>query len=198
MKSSVLKIVLSVVVIGLSYWLYRIIQAPIQFNKKHNMRQERVIERMMQIRSAELAFKTAHGEYSDNFDELLAFADTGSILIIQHRDSSFERMNKVYMIPEIIDTVIIDTLGRIGVRDSLFKEVQVADLRYIPYAKKGTEFKLDAGQITKEGGLTVHVFELIAPKEDWLRGMDKALISTNADNLVIGSMQEASISGNWQ
>jgi hypothetical protein len=198
MKSSVLKIVLSIVVLGLSYWLYRVIQAPIQFNKKHNMRKERVIETMLHIRSAQLAYKTATGEYSDNFDELLSFADTGSILIVQQRDSSFERMNQVYQIPEIVDTVIMDTLGRIGVRDSLFKEIEVHNLRYIPYAKKGTEFELDAGEITKEGGLKVHVFELIARKDEWLRGMDKALISTNADDLVIGSMQEASISGNWQ
>ena len=198
MKNNILKIVLAVVVVGLSYWLYGIIQAPIQFNKKYNMRKERVIERMMQIRSAQLAYKTAHGTYSDNFDELLSFADTGSILIVQQRDSSFERMNKIYMIPEIQDTIIIDTLGLVNVKDSLFRDLEVMDLRYIPYAKKNTEFEMDAGQIVKEGGLKVHVFELVASKKLFLRGLDKVLISTNADDLIIGSMNEASISGNWQ
>jgi len=198
MRSNIIKIALALAAFGLSFWLYRIIQAPIEFNNKHKVRKERVIDKMMNIRTAQLAFKVANGNYSDNFDELLSFADTGRILIIQTRDSTYEAMNQVYQIMEIRDTIVYDTLGYVGVKDSLFKDVDVYSLRYIPFAKNKTEFEMDAGRITQAGDLKVQVFEIIARKELWMKGMDKALISTNADDLIIGSMNEATISGNWQ
>lgn len=197
MNSKALQLGLLAAVIGLSVWLVMIIMRPIKFDEKYNARREVVIERMMQIRTAQGAYKEGFGSYAQDFESLIAFADTGNLIIIQRRDSTFKRMNTVYMIEENVDTLIIDTLGSFSVRDSLFSGVSFENWSEIPYSK-GEQFELDAGILVKSGGLKVPVFEVIAPAKAYCRGLDKVLIKERAKDLRMGSMTEATLSGNWQ
>src|SRR5690606_28130991 len=116
---------------------------------------------------------------------------------IQRRDSSFKRMNPVYQIEEVVDTLIIDTLGRVGVKDSLFPNYDLNQLALIPYAK-GDSFTIDAAILTKAGGLKVPVFQVIAHREKYCKGLDKTLIKSRGEDLIMGSMTEATVNGNWQ
>ena len=70
------------------------------------------------------------------------------------------------------------------------------NLRLIPHAE-GTELELRAGKI-KSGKLTVQVFEAKAPKQEYLKGLDKDLVKNAAKDLVVGSMTSAKINGNWE
>jgi hypothetical protein len=198
MKRKLAQAVLAIVAIGLSYYLYDLIMDPIRFNKEYKKRRAAVIERLIELRTAQVAYKTENGSYAKNFDELFAFIETGKFTIIQRRDSTFQAMNQEYQIMELRDTVLVDTLGYAPIKDSLFAGKNLDDLRYIPYAKREKEFVMDAGEVVKSGGLKVQVVEILAPKELWCRGMDKMLVKTNAKDLKIGSMTEASINGNWQ
>jgi hypothetical protein len=197
MNSKALQIGLTAAVIGLSVWLVMIIMRPIKFDEKYNARREVVIERMMQIRTAQGAYKEGFGSFAKDFESLVAFADTGHLTIIQRRDSTFKRMNTVYMIEENVDTLIIDTLGSFSVRDSLFTGVDMTKWNEIPFSK-GEKFEMDAGILIKSGGLKVPVFEVIAPAKAYCRGLDKLLIQERAEDLRMGSMTEATLSGNWQ
>ena len=51
--------------------IYNSIDAPIEFNKVKNERYQKVIERLKDIRNAQVAFKSVNGIYSDNFDSLV-------------------------------------------------------------------------------------------------------------------------------
>ena len=93
--------------------------------------------------------------------------------------------------------MLIDTLGKVSILDSLFqKNHSIDSLRYVPFGK-GEEFELSAGTINKSK-ITVPVFEAKAKKEDFLNGMNKNLIKSSAKDLIIGSMTEAHLNGNWQ
>ena len=69
-------------------------------------------------------------------------------------------------------------------------------MRLIPHAQ-GAELELRAGKI-KSGSLTVQVFEAKAPKEEFLKGLDKDLVQNAAKDFLVGSMTSAKINGNWE
>jgi len=197
MKNTLIQIVLAIVSLALAYWLFEIIMDPIRFDKSYEKRRKAVIERMMDIRTAQGAYKDGNGMYAQNFEDLISFTDTGVLLIIQRRDSSFNRMNPVYQIEEVVDTLIIDTLGSVSIKDSLFPDYDLSKLAIIPYSK-GDTFNIDAAILTKPGGLKVPVFQVIADKEVYCKGLDKTLVKARAKDLIMGSMTEATVNGNWQ
>jgi len=197
MRSLVLKVVLVVVALGLSYWLYEIIQAPIRFENQKMRRMEVVKEKLIAIRTAQAAFKEVNGEFAPSFERLTAFVDTGTFTLLQRRDSSYRYFNELYQQEDIKDTIVIDTLGYASIKDSLFRAFDLETMHTIPFSN-GKDFEMDAGKIVKEGGLVVQVFMAMAPKELYLRGLDRTLIQTNAKDLQVGSMTEATLNGNWQ
>jgi len=68
---TVLQVVLFLVAIGLAYLIYASIQRPIDFKKEQTARYNATIERLKDIRKAELAFKDVHGRFTGSWDTLL-------------------------------------------------------------------------------------------------------------------------------
>ena len=192
-----IRIGLWILVIGLSYALYSAIMNPIRFNKEKNTRSADVIERLKDVRKAQIAFKEVNRYYASNFDELIPLIDTGLFTIVQRRDEELKFYNKIYREYQLKDTTYIDTLGFASIKDSIFGEnYNTQNLRLIPHAQ-GTELELRAGKI-KSGSLTVQVFEAKAPKEEYLKGLDEDLVKNAAKDLLVGSMTSAKINGNWE
>ncbi len=197
MRSLIIKAALAIIALGLAYWLYEIIQTPIRFEQEKNRRMEVVREKLITIRTAQSAYKEVNGTFSPTFNQLVAFLDTGEFTLLQRRDSSYEAFSELYQQMEIRDTVVTDTLGYKSIKDSLFADDNLRDLSIIPFSDD-REFEIDAGQLQKEGGLVVQVFMARAPKKEYLRGLDHTLIKTQAKDLQVGSMTEATLNGNWQ
>src|SRR5690606_39110733 len=106
--------------------IYQSINAPIEFNKVRKERYTRIIDKLKDIRDSQEAYRTVNGVFANDFASLIQFIDTGHYTITSQRDSSFMRYDKAYRIEMQQDTVIIDTLGTVKVKDSLFG----ADDRY--------------------------------------------------------------------
>ena len=141
---------------------------------------------MIDIRSAELAFKEKHNQFTDDFNVLIPFIQMDSFVIVQKTDTLIEYFNEVYREYQFKDTMLIDTLGKVSILDSLFQTGYAIDsLRYVPFGE-GVEFELSAGTLNKSK-IIVPVFEARDPKP-----YDKT------DRLIIGSMNEAHLNGNWQ
>jgi len=192
-----IRIGLWVLVVGLSYALYTAIMNPIRFNKERKNRSADVIERLKDVRKAQIAFKEVNRYYASNFDELIPLIDTGEFTIVQRRDEELKYYNNVYREYQLKDTTYIDTLGFASIKDSIFgTDYKLEALRLIPHAG-GSELELRAGRI-KSGKLTVQVFEAKAPKEEYLKGLDEDLVKNAAKDLVVGSMTSAKINGNWE
>ena len=114
------QVVLWVLIVFFSYKIYDSINGPINFNQTKNERYAQVIDRLKDIRKAQIAHKDVKGVFANNFDSLVAFVDTGIFTLIQKRDSSYLEYDKTYRIDMLKEVVVIDTLGTVGVRDSLF------------------------------------------------------------------------------
>lgn len=189
MKKTIIQIVLAIVIIGLAYLVYESIMTPVRFNKEYKYRSEKVIERMKDIREAQLLYKGIHGTYAASFDTLIQFMKEGEIPVVK-------------MVPDPEDTTftksILDTVGYVSVADSVFGPGQdIEQVRYIPFTKN-EQIELDAGQIEKSN-IEVSVFEAIAPKEKYLKGLNEQLIAQDKiKDIKVGSMSEPSTDGNWE
>ena len=70
----IVNIVLVLCVAGLGYICVGSIMGSINFGKERALREKEIIARLIDIRTAQLAFRDLHqGQYTDNFDELIAF-----------------------------------------------------------------------------------------------------------------------------
>lgn len=203
----VLTAVLWIVSILLGYLIYQSIMAPIEFNKTREERFTAVIERLKEIKVAQEAYKTVNGKYAGDFEGLVQFIDTAEFTITQQRDSSFMRYNRVYRIDMQVDTVVIDTLGRVSIKDSLFKNsMSYKELMNVPYGQNGETFELKADIITK-GNFQVPVFMASVKKDVVLydqpedlrlkENTHNSIEEVNGNQIVVGSLTEVSTSGNW-
>ncbi|PRX55434.1 hypothetical protein CLV81_3846 [Flagellimonas meridianipacifica] len=203
----VLVIVFGLLSIFLGYKIYGSINAPIEFKKVRKERFSQVISKLKDIRDAQEAYKTVNGKFANDFNSLIKFVDTGSYTITQQKDSSFMRFNKVYQIDLQVDTVIVDTLGFVKVKDSLFKN----DSRYksmmdVPYAQNNEKFELKADIIDKSG-YKAPVFEAKIKKDVVLYDQPKDLLErenahqsveeVNGTEIKVGSLTDVSTNGNW-
>ncbi|WMI67485.1 hypothetical protein [Mangrovimonas sp. YM274] len=190
----------------LAYSTFMSVYGEIQFNQLKKKRYAAVIEKLKDIRDAELAHKTVTGKFTDNFDNLVKFIDTAQFTITQRRDSSIvdEELTKRYGGVEMRkDIIIIDTLDFVPVKDSLFG----ADTRYktmmnVPVGKPGAKFELKAGTLDE-----IPVFEASVQKDVILFDQDQNLVAkenevisvddVNGPALKVGSMNEVNTNGNW-
>ena len=203
----VLVILFGIVSIYLGYKIYDSINAPIEFNKVRNERFSQVIKKLKDIRDSQEAYKTVNGKYAGNFESLIQFIDTGSYTITTQRDSSFMRYDRAYQIDMQKDTTIIDTLGTVKVKDSLFG----ADDRYktlmnVPFAQNNEKFEMKADIIDKSG-YKAPVFEAKVKKEVVLYDQPTDLLEkeksyqsveeVNGAEIKVGSLTDVSTNGNW-
>jgi len=191
----------------LVFQIYNSIDAPIEFNKVKNERYQKVIERLKDIRNAQVAFKSVNGIYSDNFDSLVNFIETGQFTIIEKRDSSYMQYDRVYRIDMLREVIVVDTLGFVSVKDSLFKnDNRYKDLALVPIDGIDEKFSLKADIIDKNG-YKVPVFEVKVSKDVILFDQNKDLLmqeketvsvdGVNGPALVLGSLEDVSTNGNW-
>ena len=158
----VVMIVLWVVIGFLAYNTFMSVYKPIQFNQIKNKRYAQVIKNLIDIRDAQLAHKQVIGRFADNFDNLVSFIDTAQFTITQRRDTSVldvEMTRRFGGVETFKDEVIIDTLGFVSVKDSLFGD----DSRYktmmnVPAGEEGAKFELKAGFLD-QNDIKIPVFE---------------------------------------
>lgn len=204
----VLTIALWALIFYLGYLTFMSIYEPIQFNKVKNKRYAAVIEKLIDIRDAQLAHQQVTGQFAPTFDNLVTFIDTAQFTITQRRDSTVidEELTKRYGGVETTKEItIIDTLGFKSVRDSLFKNSdRYKTMMNVP--NTNAQFEMKAG-LLEQNDLNIPVFEASVKKNVILHDQNKDLIAqenqvisvdgVNGDALKVGSMEEVKTNGNW-
>lgn len=204
---TIFQIVLWIACIGLGYLIYKSVTGPIEFKKEKQARFADVISTLKDIRDSQEAYKAVNDRFADNFKSLIAFVDTGQYIITQVRDSSYMEFDKVYGIDLLKEVTIVDTLGFVNVKDSLFK----ADDRYksmmnVPHGQNNEQFTMKADVIDK-GGYRAPVFEARVKKDVVLYDQPKDLVArenaqisveeVNGSEIIVGSLTDVSTNGNW-
>ena len=204
----VINIILFAIIVVLAIQVVKSIQAPIKFNKEQKARETRVVERLIDIRNAEVLYKNANNKYTNSFDSLIAFCQTAEIPIVK-------------IVPDPTDTTftrtINDTIGYVKVMDSLKggrDHFNVGDIKFVPFSEPQQNFELEAGAIQRNG-IDIPVFEARTPyavylntpgaafsDKEWKQRVDNAKAEKESINryagLKVGSMEEASTDGNWE
>jgi hypothetical protein len=191
--------------------LFTSIYDEIKFDEIKNARYQVVIKNLKDIRDTQLAHRTVKGVFQNNWDSLVKFVEIDSFTITQRRDSSVldKEMTKRYGgVKTYKDIVIVDTLGFVSVKDSLFGfDNRYKTMMYVPFSKNDdTKFELKAGFLN-QNGIDIPVFEALVKKRVILHDQSLNLIlkenqvqsvdGVNGASLKIGSMDEVNTNGNW-
>ena len=208
----VVLIVLWALIAYLAYINVQSIYEPLQFNKTKNKRYAMIIENLKDLRSSQLAHRQVTGKFQPKFENLVKFIDTAQFTITQRRDSSIvdEELTRRYGgVTTYKDIVVIDTLGFVPVKDSLFKSSdRYKTMIQLPEGsgEPGSKFKMDAGFIERNN-IKIPVFEILIDKgvilydqNTDLVAQEKEVVSVdgvNGPTLKVGSMNEVNTNGNW-
>lgn len=205
----VIQLLLWIVIIFLGYLVFNAVYDPIQFNKVKEKRYAKVIERLVDIRAAQLAHKTVTGSFEKDFDKLVRFIDTAEFVLTQRRDTTYldAEYRKAYGVDRYKDDIVIDTLGTASIKDSLFKNSdRYKEMMNVPVEGVSAKFEMNAGFVEKND-VKFPVFEAKVNKGVILHDQDKDLVfqekqvisveSVNGEFIKVGSMEEVNTNGNW-
>ena len=208
---TVVQILLFVVAVVLAYLIYQSIQRPIDFEKAKDARYEVTIERLKDIRKAQLAYKDVYGNFTGSWDTLINFVINDSVRNVRRvgelTDSMIEKgINERKAIE--LGLLIRDTVKE-SVLEALFGNSYDANLlKKVPIEGIDAEFHLGATTITTGSGITVPVFEAKVHNNVILSGLDEQLLINLNDQrrtnekypgLKVGSLTETvNNAGNWE
>jgi hypothetical protein len=205
----VIQLALWIVIIFLGYMVFNAVYEPIQFNKIKEKRYAKVVDRLKDIRAAQLAHQEITGVFEKDFDKLIRFIDTAEFTLTQRRDSTVmdEEYRKTFGVDQLKDIVIIDTLGTASVKDSLFKNsTRYKKMMMVPVEGVDAKFTMDAGSVIKNDN-KYPVFEAKVAKNIILYDLDKDLLmaenqvisveGVNGPFIIVGSMTEVTTKANW-
>ncbi|MEK9755671.1 MAG: hypothetical protein VW371_01390 [Bacteroidota bacterium] len=206
-KKRALEFFLWVLSIFFATQIYSSINGPIKFNRVKNERYAKVIDRLKDIKTAQIAHKDVRGFYANNFDSLVSFIDTGIFTLVEKRDSSYLEYDRTYRIDMLKEVTVVDTLGFVPVKDSLFgNNDSYKMMANVPIDGTDAIFSIQADIIDKNG-YQVPVFEVKVKKDVILFDQNKDLLDqenkvisvdgVNGTEIILGSMTEVSINGNW-
>lgn len=205
MKKSVknlLQVVLLVIVCLLAYAVYMQIKTPLDFQEIKKVRDEAVIGRLKDIRTAERAYKQLYSKYTGSFDTLIEFIKNDSMVYLIKTGSEDD---SVAVAKGLVKTVAV----KVAVMDTIFKKgFNPDEIRYIPYTDK-VEFLLAADTLVTGSKVTIPVFEAKAPFKTYLADeeyhqelvnlIDKQKTIGRYPGMKVGSITEATNdAGNWE
>lgn len=197
-----LKIVLLGAIVALAYFIVIGINKPIKFEDERVARFDKTINRLKDIRTAQVAFKEVTGVYTPDFDTLIDFVKKEDIRVVR----------AIGFVPDSLTEAEALKLGIVSrdtfyvpIMDSLFKHIDypIDSIRYLP-SGTFTEFIMDTNAVMTGSGVEVKVFQCYALNKEVLEGLDKQLIiNYNAMKkdtcLRVGHLFEANNNaGNWE
>ncbi len=183
-------ILFAVIAIGLAYRNYRSVVEVIEFNERKAQSDKLVIQGLKDIRTAELGYKEATGNFTGSIDVLTNFLKNGTIPMVKsigQVPDSLTELKALELKLIVRDTILAPAL------DSLFMTKKALEGRAYPFdlntfanspvSKK--PYLLRAGVINSSGR-SVPVFMARDPQP-----------IVAGDTLLVGNLEKYSVAGNW-
>ena len=190
----IVEIALFAVCVGLVYLIYSSIMKPVNFNKQKDYRSTVAVQRLKDIRTLQVAYKSVNGKFVSTVDSLKNFYETGEMSIIMQVGSADDslamahtekikkanrkitgaKLYEMYLAGD--KNLVFSVESKIPVKDTLFasrEDFCIDSLKYIPFSG-GQEIEMEA--ITKMvSGVPVPLFEAKVPFKALLKGLDNQL-----------------------
>ena len=226
---TVFNIVLVLCAAALIYICYSSIMGPINFEKAKKEREQAVIARLIDIRKAQQEYRSLHhGMYTEHSDTLIDFVKNQKLPFVmkvgQLTDKQLEdgltekkamaiinKAQKTGKYDEVkkwgLENFKRDTMW-VAVMDTVYpKGFNPDSMKYIPHGN-GAIFEMNVKNDTAKSGAPVFLFEVKAPYETYLGGLDKQEIINLKDlneklgrysGLMVGSIDNPNNgAGNWE
>lgn len=226
---AVFNIVLGLCAVALVYICYNSIMGPINFEKDKKIRDKAVIARLIDIRKAQQEYRMLHqGQYTNSFDTLITFVKNQKLPFVmkvgrltdKQLEDGLTEKKAVSIIRKAKQTGNYSDVKKWGlenfqrdtmwvaVMDTLYpKGFNPDSLQYIPFSD-GAKFTMATKNDTAKSGAPVFLYEVKAPYETYLNGLDQQEIINLKDvqtklgkycGLMIGSIETPNNgAGNWE
>ena len=208
---TVIQIALIILAVVLTFLIYKSVERPIEFEKAKDGRYDATIERLKDIRKAQIAFRNVNGNFTGSWDTLINFVKNDSLPLVRKIGMLTDSMIDAGWDEDMAikkGKIIRDTI-RVSVLDTLFgANYVIDDIKRVPVMDTVAEFHLGATVITTGSGIKVPVFEAKAHNNTILKNLDRQLVINLIDQrrtnekypgLRVGSLIEANNNaGNWE
>ncbi len=184
----ILNLLLLAGVVYLGYTLYNSIKEPIVLEAEKDKRRTATIEKLKDIRKAQIAFRKQTGAFAGDFDTLLTLIKTDSFDVV-----------KTIGDPNDSTIVVKKELVKKSILDSLFKgdSRKVDALPKVPVGDD-LEFRIRSRMVEKNA-VEIPAFEVSVPYDDLYKGIKKKYwLDLEGEKLKVGDIREATTTGNWE
>ena len=191
----VINVVLAVCAVALLYLCYASIMGPIEFGEEKAKREKAVIARLVEIREAQTEYRKQYNQYTNNFDSLINFVKTGSVVSIvkegelndlqkeagmtedkavaiinkAKKTGDWKEVEKNGLTSFKRDTILVPVLSKFN---ELFPAGFNADsIKYVPFTE-GKVFELMSKVDTIQSGPAKY-FQAQTPYNVYLNGLDE-------------------------
>ena len=197
----VVRVLLVAAIILLAFLCWKSIQGPIDFNAEVKRRDNAVIQRLVDIRTTQVAYRTQKGSYTADFNELAEFIKTGKVASIARSGDLTEEQLEAGM-TEVKAMSIIRTGNEKAIRaaglwdesknapqlmrDSIYapaaevlfpnRRINPDSLAFVPFSN-GAKFEMAVDSLITASGYPVQVFEAKTPDTVYLGDLDKKLLN---------------------
>lgn len=204
MKAKQIALILILLNIILAYFVFNSIDSEVEFNKEAKVRISENVQKLKDLRQVQTKYKHAKGTFADNFEALTHFLENDSISIVKAIGETPDTLTDVQALElGIISRDTAYVLAKETVFDEAYLDgrnenfpLDIANLTTVPYSNE--VYSIDAGQVEK-GKVIVQVFEISTNYGTVFTGLDAENKSYELDALLkVGSMDEASLNGNWK
>lgn len=212
-----ISIVLWLLSIFMGYKVYDSIQEPIRFDKLKEQRFQVAVNKLADLKTVQIAYKSVKGYYTDNMDSIIHFIENEKFTIFERRDTSVIDVERNRLFGLSVgadgvggyfkDIVLTKKIGEISVKDSLFKDSDRYKRLNIVRVD-GQEALVDMkADLLAKNEINVPVFRAQIKKADLLKDQDQGLVEKeknvvsvdgiNGEFIQLGSLEEVNLTGNW-
>ena len=203
MKAKHIALILIPLNIILAYFVYNSINSEVEFQQVAKVRVAENVQKLKDLRQVQIAYKKVNNTYSNNFESLIDFLENDSMAIVKAIGETPDSLTDVQALElGIISRDTAYVLAKETVFDEAYLSsrndkfpLDLSSLTTVPHSDQN--YSVDAGMVEK-GKVVVQVFEISTTFGAVFTGLDAENKSFELGNLLkVGSMDEASLNGNW-
>lgn len=203
MKAKQIALILIPLNIILAYFVYNSINSEVEFQQVAKVRVAENVQKLKDLRQVQIAYKKVNNTYSNNFESLIDFLENDSMAIVKAIGETPDSLTDVQALE--LGIISRDT-AYVLAKETVFDEAYLSSrnekfplnlsiLTTVPHSDQN--YSVDAGMVEK-GKVVVQVFEISTTYGAVFTGLDAENKSFELGNLLkVGSMDEASLNGNW-
>jgi len=203
MKAKKIALILIPLNIILAYFVFNSIDSEVEFQTVAKVRIAENVQKLKDLRQVQIAYKKVNNTYANNFESLLDFLENDSMIIVKAIGETPDSLTDAQALE--LGIISRDT-AYVLAKETVFDEAYLSSrnekyplnltvLTNIPHSED--LYSVDAGMVEK-GKVAVQVFEISTTYAAVFAGLDAENKKYDLNGLLkVGSMDEASLNGNW-